>query len=142
LLLLRAWARDGLTDEQIADKMEISRSTLYNYKKSYLDILDALRGGKEVVDVKVENALLGNATGYEYYEEVVATKKEVIYENGKRVKETITPVTLKVKRFKTAETTAAQYWLKNRKRKVWCDKPEDKEEEAPNKLELLLSKKI
>ena len=38
LLLLEAWARDGLTDEQIAKNMGVSVKTLYNYKIIYLPI--------------------------------------------------------------------------------------------------------
>lgn len=58
LLLLSAWARDGLTDEQIALKCDICRSTLSEWKIKYPDISDALKKGKEVVDIEVENALL------------------------------------------------------------------------------------
>ena len=61
LLLLEGWARDGLTDEQIAKNMGISVKTLFNRKTSYLPILQALKKGKEVVDYEVENALLSSA---------------------------------------------------------------------------------
>lgn len=61
MLLLEAWARDGLTDEQIADKMGINTATLYRYKEKYCEICEALKRGKEVVDVEVENALLNLA---------------------------------------------------------------------------------
>lgn len=61
LLLLEGWARDGLTDEQIANNIGISRSTLAVWKKKYEDISDTLKKGKEVVDYQVENALLRNA---------------------------------------------------------------------------------
>ncbi len=61
MLLLEAWARDGLTDEQIADKMGITTSTLYDWKNKYSEISEALKKGKEVVDVEVENALLKSA---------------------------------------------------------------------------------
>jgi len=61
LLLLSAWARDGLTDEEIADKCGIHRDTLYAWKKNYSDISDALKKGKEVVDIAVENALFKKA---------------------------------------------------------------------------------
>ncbi len=57
LLLISAWARDGLTDEQIAENMGVSRSTLNEWKKKYPDISDTLKRGKEVVDIEVENAL-------------------------------------------------------------------------------------
>jgi hypothetical protein len=60
---LQGWARDGLTDEQIAKNIGIRRPTLYAWKKEHPDIADALKKGKEVVDVEVENALLKKAMG-------------------------------------------------------------------------------
>lgn len=61
LLLLSAWARDGLTDEQLANNMGVSVSTFYNYKRDHVTILEALKKGKEVVDIQVENALFKKA---------------------------------------------------------------------------------
>ena len=61
LILLQGWARDGLTDEQIAHNMGIRRTTLYDWKNKYPDINDALKKGKEIVDYEVENALLKRA---------------------------------------------------------------------------------
>lgn len=61
LTLLQGWARDGLTDEQIAHNMGICRDTLIRWKKEYSDISDTLKKGKEIVDYEVENALLKNA---------------------------------------------------------------------------------
>ena len=58
LILLEGWARDGLTYEQIAHNMGIRRETLYDYKNKYPNISNALKKGKEVVDIEVENALL------------------------------------------------------------------------------------
>ena len=63
LTLLEGWARDGLTDEQIAGKIGISRSTLAEWKSRYPDISDAMRCGKEVTDYQVEQALLKAAYG-------------------------------------------------------------------------------
>ncbi|WP_323064627.1 terminase [Limosilactobacillus reuteri] len=60
---LEGWARDGLTDEQIAKNIGIRRPTLYAWKKAHSDIADALKKGKEVVNVEVENALLKRALG-------------------------------------------------------------------------------
>ena len=69
LILIQGWARDGLTEEQIAHNMGISIKTLYNWKqkKECLPILQALKSGKEVIDYIVENSLLkaareGNVT--------------------------------------------------------------------------------
>ena len=106
LLKLEGWARDGLTDEQIAENMGISRSTLNSWKDKYSDISDTLKRGKEVVDRQVENALLKRALGYRY--------DEVTMENGvetKRVTKEVMP-----------DTTAQIFWLKNRKPDVWRDK--------------------
>lgn len=66
LLILEGWARDGLTDEQLAQNMGIAAGTLYDWKKKYPEISEALKRGKEVVDVQVENALLKRAMGYHY----------------------------------------------------------------------------
>lgn len=63
LLKLEGWARDGLTDEQIANKIGIRRPTLYDWKNKYSDISDALKRGKDVIDRKVENSLLDRAMG-------------------------------------------------------------------------------
>lgn len=68
LLLLEDWARLGLTDEQIAQNVGISRSTLSDWKKRFPAISDTLKKGKEVVDIQVENALLKRALGYEVIE--------------------------------------------------------------------------
>lgn len=63
LLLLEGWARDGLTDEQIAENIGITATTLYEWKNRFPEISEALKKGKEVVDYQVENALLNKALG-------------------------------------------------------------------------------
>ena len=86
LTLLEGWARDGLTDEQIAKNIGIAVSTLYDWKSRFPEFSKALKKGKEVVDFEVENALLKSAL--------------------------------------EGNTTAQIFWLKNRKRDKWKDKPE------------------
>lgn len=61
LLLIEGWARDGLTDEQIAHNIGISRSTLKEWKKKYPALSAALKKSKEVADREVENALYKKA---------------------------------------------------------------------------------
>lgn len=63
LTLLEGWARDGLTDEQIAHNCGITVKTLYEWKNRFSEICEALKKGKEVVDYQVENALLNKALG-------------------------------------------------------------------------------
>ena len=106
LILLEGWARDGLTDEQIAGNMGIATSTLYEWKKKYPELSESLRSGKEVIDRQVENALLRNALGFKYREEVVSNKGDVV----------------EIERYEKPNTTAQIFWLKNRKSAVWRDK--------------------
>lgn len=104
--------RDGLTDKQIADNIGIRRPTLYDWKKKYSDISDALKRGKEVIDRQVENALLKRALGYEYVE----TTKELT--------DLGLTVTKQVTKQVAPDTTAQIFWLKNRKPHEWRDKKE------------------
>ncbi len=113
LLKLSAWARDGLTEEQIAQNMRIHRDTLNEWKKRYSDISDTLKRGREVVDIQVENALLKRALGYEYKE--VSEK----YENGILTEKKVTTKQV------VPDTTAQIFWLKNRRRERWQDRPQD-----------------
>ena len=61
LILLEGWARDGLTDEQIAHNMGIATSTFYEWKKKSKEFSESLKKNKDIVDFEVENALLKNA---------------------------------------------------------------------------------
>lgn len=58
LTRLKAWARDGLTDEQIAQNMGVGVSTLYKWKNKYVEIREALKGSKEIVDAEIEESLI------------------------------------------------------------------------------------
>lgn len=106
LLKIEGWAKDGLTDEQIAYNIGITAKTLYEWKKQYSEICEALKKGKEVVDRQVENALLKRALGYEYDEITMEYGKET-----KRVTKQVVP-----------DVTAQIFWLKNRKPDQWRDK--------------------
>lgn len=61
LIRIQGWARDGLTDEQIAHNMGITAKTLYEWKNKYSKIRDSLKETKEIVDRAVENALYQKA---------------------------------------------------------------------------------
>lgn len=109
LILLEGWARDGLTDEQIAHNMGVSRKTLAEWKKKYGDIGDTLKKGKERVDYEVENALLKKALGYTVKEQKLTKDGELI-----EIEREIPP-----------DTTAQIFWLKNRRPDKWRDKVEN-----------------
>ena len=112
LTLLEGWARDGLTDEQIAGNIGINTSTLYDWKNKFPKISEALKKGKEVVDIQVENALLKRALGYDFQE----TRVEKSDKDGTKIIQTLKHI--------PADTTAQIFWLKNRRPDKWRDKHE------------------
>lgn len=61
LELIRGWARDGLTDQQIAANLNIAYSTFNDYKAKHSEISEALKESKELADYQVENALYKSA---------------------------------------------------------------------------------
>ncbi len=122
LLKLEGWARDGLTDEDIAKNIGISRTTLHEWKKRFPNILNTLKKGKEVADRMVENALFQNAIGKVYKVKKPIKVKEVIYENGKRVKEVEKVMYAEEEVVIPPQTAAQIFWLKNRKSQDWREK--------------------
>lgn len=129
LLKIEGWARDGLTDEQIAHNMGIAYSTLREWRDSYSALSAALKRGKEVVDRMVENALLKRALGYEY-EEVSEKFEGGVLTERKVTKKQVAP-----------DTTAQIFWLKNRKAKDWRDNPVyNADEDALKRLDAVLEK--
>lgn len=61
LILVEGWARDGLSDEQIAKNLSISLSTFYKWKKEFSEFSESLKRSKEIADYEVENALFKKA---------------------------------------------------------------------------------
>ena len=113
LVEIEAWKRDGLTDEQIFKNLGISKDTFYKYKDKYADFSDALKKGKEVADIEVENALFKRAVGYKY-KEVIKEVKEIDGKKSTYVKEVIKEM--------PGDVAAQIFWLKNRKSSKWKDK--------------------
>ena len=132
LLKIEGWARDGLTDEQIAQNMGIAYSTLRSWRDKFSAISAVLKKGKEVVDRQVENALLKRALGYEYVE----TTKEAVQDLSSG--EVKMQVTKKVTKQVAPDTTAQIFWLKNRKPDKWRDKPGYEDTSELDKLDAIL----
>lgn len=131
LVEIEGWARDGLTDEQIAKNLGISIQSFYTYKEKHIEFLEFLKRGKEVVDREVENALLKSAIGYEY-EEVT---RELV--NGEMVE------TKRVTKQVQPNTTAQIFWLKNRKPAEWRDKRDvEVSGEVTNKVSNLTNEQL
>lgn len=111
LMLIECWSRDGYTIEDIANKIGVDKKTLYDWRSQYPEIDEALRDGREIVDYKVENALLKSALGYKKKEVKVTTTMRY----GKVV-ETIKEVT---ESDQAPNVNAIQTWLYNRQKEKW-----------------------
>lgn len=133
LTRLKGWARDGLTDEQIATKIGINRATLYKWIDRFSDIGNALKQGKEPVDIEVEDSMVKLALGHYFTVKKpmkIRTEKRLKkkdkdgreYETGVIVEEHIEYVDEQV--YIPPNVTAQIFWLKNRKPEQWKDKRE------------------
>lgn len=111
LMLLECWARDGYTYQDMANRIGVSASTLGTWRKMYPEIDAAMKKGREIIDYKVENALLKSALGYKTKEVKVTTTMRY----GKVV-ETIKEVTDKEQ---APNVSAIQCWLYNRLPQKW-----------------------
>lgn len=135
LTLIEGWARDGLTNEQIAENLGIGKTTFYKMIKEHSELSEHLKKGKEVIDYEVENVLLKRALGYKYeektYESTYNKELDMYTERlTKRITKQVAP-----------DTTALIFWLKNRKPKQWRDKVDiegESNKETLNKLDEVL----
>lgn len=145
LELVTGWARDGLTNEQIAHNLGINTSTLYEYQKKHKEFSKSLKTGKEISDYQVEGSLFKRAMGYEYTE---VTKERRM--KGKTAEQMEEPdefemVTIKeVTKFIVADPTSMIFWLKNRKPHQWRDRRETaiEVETSVNLMDILKEKLI
>lgn len=122
LLLIEAWARDGMIQEDIAKKLGVAMSSFSDYKNKFPELSEALKRGQEVVDVEVENALFKRAVGYRYDEVTKEASREMDEETGEY--KTVMVETKRVTKEVQPETAAAIFWLKNRRPDKWRDKQE------------------
>lgn len=106
----------GATDSEIADFFEVDVRTIYRWKHVHDDFCQALKIGKDVCDDRIERSLYQKASGYEFTEQQ-AFKVKV----GKDQEEI---EIVDVERHQPADTTAAIFWLKNRRPDDWRDKKE------------------
>lgn len=121
LIRIQGWARDGLTNEQIAKNLDIAPKTLWEWQTRDNELSRSLRNtlkkSKEIADREVENALYKRAIGYDTIEE---TTEERLTSEGKM----IVISRKKIKKHIPPDTTAQIYWLNNRKPDKWRNKQE------------------
>lgn len=99
----------GLTDVELAQFFGVSEVTLNAWKSKYPDFLKSLKVGKEHADTRVERSLYQRAIGYSHPED------KIFNDSGK-------PMIVPTIKHYPPDTTAAIFWLKNRKSADWRDK--------------------
>lgn len=99
---------EGATDQELADYFGVDVRTLYRWKNTQPAFRHALKVAKDASDDRVERSLLERALGYERDE------VDIKVVNGEIVQ---TPI----RKFYPPDTTAAIFWLKNRKPAEWRD---------------------
>lgn len=115
----------GLTEDQLAIALNISKATITNYKKDQ-EFLAALKDGKDIHDAQVERSLRERAIGYEH-EDV-----DIRVVGGKIVK-------TKIIKHYPPDPTSMIFWLKNRQSTKWRDKMETKVGIGEKEVELILA---
>lgn len=108
-----AWGREGLIDSEIAKRLGISLSSLYNYKNEFPELAEALHKAKAEADYLVKESLFKKANGFYYYEE-----EEIFDDMGALIR------TKRMKKFIAPDTKAMQIWLQNREPEEWREKKE------------------
>lgn len=101
----------GATDDELADFFGVHRVTVYRWKIEHDEFCNAIKSGKQHVDERVERSLFERAVGYSFdSEEIKVIKGEV--------------VRVPVRQHVPPDTTAAIFWLKNRRKEHWRDRHE------------------
>lgn len=114
----------GLTDEEVAACLDISRETLISWKKKYPEFLNTIKQAKAEPDAKVVRALYQRALGSKIH----ATKFFQTKDGD----------VLAVKHIEhyPPDTAAMIFWLKNRHPKLFRDKPEQEDDGAHKPMEI------
>lgn len=103
----------GATDQEMADFFEVDVRTVHRWKHDHEEFCHSLKAGKEAADDRVERSLYQRAIGYE--------QDEVkIFMPGGASEPVYAPFRAKV----APDTTAAIFWLKNRRKDDWRDRKE------------------
>src|SRR5690554_3019152 len=113
LKAVRLAAEHGATDREIAELINVSERTLYRMKHRNEELAEVLKVGKAIADDRVEQSLYRRATGYSF-----DTVK--VFMPAGHIKPVIVPIVEHV----PPDTTAAIFWLKNRRKEDWRDKQE------------------
>jgi len=113
-LLAGYLAREGKSQQYIADVIGISLRTLHRWQKVHKDLKLAIAENKELATDTVEESLFLSATGYYKKEEVAVYDRTI-----KKFQKT------KVKKWYQPNPASLQFWLKNMRKDIWNEQKED-----------------
>lgn len=99
------------TDVDIADFFEVDVATLNRWKLQNPEFCESLKVAKDAADNRVERSLFARATGYEHPDTDIRVVDGQI-------------VQTEMRKHYPPDTTAAIFWLKNRRSKDWRDRTE------------------
>lgn len=119
--LLKAWANEGLSYAEMAGQMQISESTLREWRAKYPPIAEAIKYGRAHAIARVENALQRRAEGYtiEVRKAIKVKRTEYDPTTQRRIRETEEIVAGVEDLHVPADTTAQIFYLTNRHGEVW-----------------------
>ncbi len=60
---IKDWVRNGATDKEVAERLGISETSFYEFKKEFSEFSESLKKNKEICDAEVESALHKAALG-------------------------------------------------------------------------------
>lgn len=100
--------RLGATDRELADFFGVVEATIYTWKATHPSFLEATKSGKEIADAEVADKLFRRATGYSH------PAVKIFNDQG-------APMVVDYVEHYAPDTTAAIFWLKNRRPDLWRD---------------------
>lgn len=113
LFLIKCWARDGLTIEQICKRMNVPVPNIFRWRKQYPELAEALKEGKEYADYQVENALFKRCIGFKVTEVRTITNGRPNADGSRTVRKE------KLEKEIIPDVTACLAWLNNRCSAKW-----------------------
>lgn len=127
------WVRLGATEQEVADKLGVSCSSLRRYLSAgrdgderYTALSDAFDAAREEPDDEVEAALFKRATGYNVPVVKHYKLRRVEYDEatGRKISEKEELVEVEETEHVPADTRAQIFWLINRRSERWQSSPE------------------
>lgn len=117
LLKIEGWARDGWEDKQIAENLRYNETYFSELKSKIPELSEALKRGRQPLDIIVENSLYKRATGLKVK---TVIKRWLLLPDGTK---TDTEILQETESEIPPDTGAAMAWLKNRKPESWNKEP-------------------